>query len=162
MFYLRLFGGVVLSGLDGPLPHPLTQQRVLAALAILAAAPSGRLSRDQLAELLWPDKASRNARHRLADTLHQLRKALGHEIIRSAGNDVELNRKVLSSDVHEFEAAFRAGNFDRSVALYRGPFADGFFVSHAPDFERWVDGTRQRLAQSYAEAVHELAAQAEA
>src|SRR5688500_8764601 len=100
MFYLRLFGGVVLSGLDGPLPHPITQQRVLAALAILAAAPSSRLSRDQLAELLWPDNDSRNACHGFAVTLHQLRIVLGHEIIRSAGNDVELNRMVLSSDLH--------------------------------------------------------------
>jgi len=31
------------------------------------------------------------------------------------------------------------------LALYRGDLLDGFFISDAPEFERWLDGERARL-----------------
>jgi TolB-like protein/DNA-binding SARP family transcriptional activator len=46
--------------------------------------------------------------------------------------------------------------------LYEGAFLDGFFLSDAPEFERWVDHERDRLAGSYARALESLAETAEA
>jgi len=52
----------------------------------------------------------------------------------------------------------RAGSAD-AVALYRGDFLDGFFLSHAAQaFEHWVDEQRARLRGMAARAVWAVAA----
>jgi hypothetical protein len=43
------------------------------------------------------------------------------------------------------------------VALYSGPFLDGFYVSDAPEFERWTEAERARLARLYVRALEDLA-----
>ena len=40
---------------------------------------------------------------------------------------------------------------------YRGPFLDGFYVDDAPEFERWAETERARLAARYAGALERLA-----
>jgi TolB-like protein len=47
------------------------------------------------------------------------------------------------------------------VASYGGPFLDGFFVSDAPGFERWVEGERVAFARAFTEALETLAIDAE-
>ena len=49
------------------------------------------------------------------------------------------------------------GDHEAAVALYRGPLLDGFFLDDAPEFERWTDRERARLADSYARALEALA-----
>lgn len=49
----------------------------------------------------------------------------------------------------------------RAVSLYRGPLLDGFFLSGAPEFERWAEGKRERLARAHAKSLEELALAAE-
>jgi serine/threonine-protein kinase len=46
---------------------------------------------------------------------------------------------------------------ERAVALYQGPFLDGFFVRDAADFERWADDQRRRLHQKCGAALERLA-----
>lgn len=48
-----------------------------------------------------------------------------------------------------------------AVALYSGPFLDGFFIGDAPEFERWVERERERLGRMYSGAVEGLAEQSE-
>jgi adenylate cyclase len=43
------------------------------------------------------------------------------------------------------------------VTAYAGPLLDGFHVSDAPDFERWVDGERDRLHRLFVGALESLA-----
>lgn len=162
VFRLRLLGSVSIAGPPGTPLAALTQQRRLACLALLAASPVGTLSRDRLAAFLWPEKDAGSARHRLADTVHVLRKVLGKEAIRPAGDELSLDREIVSSDVADFGAALAAHNVERAAALYGGPFLDGFFVKHAPEFERWVEAERRRLACSFADALERLARDAEA
>jgi TolB-like protein len=50
---------------------------------------------------------------------------------------------------------------ERAARLYRGPFLDGFYVSDAPEFERWAEGERDRLARAYVRALECLAAACE-
>lgn len=45
------------------------------------------------------------------------------------------------------------------MRIYAGPFLDGFFLSDAPEFERWVDTERGFLARQYAGALEALARQ---
>jgi TolB-like protein/DNA-binding SARP family transcriptional activator len=48
------------------------------------------------------------------------------------------------------------------LELYQGPFLDGFFLSDAPDFERWADAERERLARAFGGALERLAEEATA
>ena len=47
-----------------------------------------------------------------------------------------------------------------AVAVYRGPFLDGFYLAGAPEFERWVEAERTRLEAEHGEALRKLAAKA--
>jgi hypothetical protein len=51
---------------------------------------------------------------------------------------------------------------EKAVALYRGSFLEGFFVSDSPAFEEWALFTRERLARQMSSALHGLAAAHEA
>jgi tetratricopeptide (TPR) repeat protein len=86
-----------------------------------------------------------------------LRRTLGEETILSLGDELRLSDESLRCDVREFEDAIESGDAAGAVALYRGAFLDGFFVSRAPEFERWAESERRRLARSYAEALERLA-----
>ncbi|HUF13688.1 MAG TPA: BTAD domain-containing putative transcriptional regulator, partial [Longimicrobiales bacterium] len=162
MFRLRLFGGVSLSREDGsPLAGRAAQRHRLALLARLACAPSSGVSRDKLFGLLWPESDTERARNLLNVSVYELRKALGEEAILSQGDDLRLNGEIVGVDVAEFDAAIGRGDHDAAVALFRGPFLDGFFVAGAPEFERWSDAERERLAGAYARALEALAEAAE-
>ena len=160
-FSLKLLGGVALAGERGPLSGPAVQRHRLALLALLATARPRTVSRDKLLAWLWPERDSEPARRLLNQAVHALRQALGAEAILSSGDDLQLNADAVRSDVVAFEEALAAAAPDRAVALYTGPFLDGFFLDDAPEFERWVDRERGRLATMYAKAVEGLAETAE-
>jgi TolB-like protein/DNA-binding SARP family transcriptional activator len=137
------------------------QGRRLALLAILALARGRPISRDKIVALLWPESTSERARHQLSDAVYIIRGALGENAIRSAGDELLLDPAVLPSDVAQFERSLDEGHPDAAVALYRGALLDGFHLSDAAEFERWLDGERARLAQRYAVARESLALAAE-
>ena len=64
---------------------------------------------------------------------------------------------MLATDLEAFAAALEAGEFERAVAAYGGPFLDGFYLSDASEFEHWVEEERARLAQRYSSALEALA-----
>ncbi len=135
--------------------------RRLALLALLASARGGAVTRDKIVGLLWPESPTDRARHQLSDTLYILRNALGEDVIRSTGDDVALNTELVSSDVADFERSIDEGQLERAVEIFRGPLLDGFHLSDAAEFERWLDGERTRLSQRYATALEELARRSE-
>jgi serine/threonine-protein kinase len=130
-------------------------------LALVAAAPAG-LSRDRLVALLWPEAEPDRARHLLSHSIYVLRQALGDDALLLGGDAVRLNPAAVWCDVQEFERALEAGDYAGAVELYPGPFLDGFFLADNVEFERWVDGERERLAQAYARALQTLASEREA
>ncbi|MGH7602843.1 MAG: BTAD domain-containing putative transcriptional regulator [Gemmatimonadaceae bacterium] len=138
------------------------QRRRLALLAVLAAAPSGRVSRDKLVGILWPDETMAHARHFLADSIYSIRAALGRDAILTDGDDVILNPDAVTTDVGEFEAFIAADELERAIRLYHAPFVEGFYVPDAPDFERWAERERSRLGSRAAGAIESLASRAEA
>ncbi len=160
-FSLKLLGGIALEGKSGPLAGPAVQRHRLALLALLATARPRAVSRDKLMAWLWPERESEPARRLLNQAVHALRQALGAEAILSTGDELQLNAGVVQCDVVAFEEALASGEPERAVALYTGPFLDGFFLSDAPEFERWVDRERDRLAAAYAKALEGLAEAAE-
>jgi DNA-binding SARP family transcriptional activator len=157
MLTLHLLGGCTLVGDGEAIAGPAAQRRRLALLALVTSSPGRAVSRDKLIAYFWPDEERDRARHFLSDSLFTLRKALGKDVLVTAGDDVRLNPDALDADVARFEKLVADGALAEAVALYRGPFLDGFFVSDAPEFERWTDAERDRLARRYAWCLEQLA-----
>src|SRR5687768_13993232 len=126
----------------------------MALLAYLAAAlPRGPHRRDTLLALFWPESDGARARAALNQALYVLRKALGDEAIESRGDgDVRLNPDTVSCDAVAFEAALDAGRPNDALALYRGDLLEAFFISDAPEFERWLERERARLRERASQA----------
>ena len=136
-----------------------TRRRPLALLALIAAAGPRGITRERLIGLLWPDRDEAQARHVLAQSLYALRKDLGADELLLNGGSLRLNPAVITSDLQDFTAALDAGDRERAVALYQGPFLDGFYLTEAPEFERWVEEERARLQSRYRSALEGAAAQ---
>jgi TolB-like protein/DNA-binding SARP family transcriptional activator/Tfp pilus assembly protein PilF len=161
MFRLRAFRGLTLE-LDGaPYTGPATQRRRLALLALLADAESG-LSRDRLVDFLWPDTDPARGRHSLDTALSALRREFRSEALFVGVATLHVNPEVLTSDLADYASALRSGDGERAVALYTGPFLEGFALPDSPDFERWMEAERGRRALAHARALGKFAAAAEA
>ena len=145
-YRLRTFGGVSLEGPAGPLSGAATQHRRLALLALVAAAGERGVSRDRLIGLLWPESEPAKARQVLTQWLHLIRRDLGEDSLFLGTQELRLNPEHITSDVGELGAALDRADVERAAALYTGPFLDGFYLSGAPEFERWVEEERARLA----------------
>jgi DNA-binding SARP family transcriptional activator len=161
MFELKLFGSAGIEGPEGPLGGRIVQRRQVALLAVLALSARRTASRDRLLALFWPEADAERARHSLADTVYVVRKALGEDALRSLSDDLVLDGERVRSDVEAFEAALAAGDPARAVSLHAGPLLEGFHLPDAPEFERWLDDERARLAQAHARALEELAGASE-
>ncbi len=162
MYSLRLLGTpCVVDPDDVVLAGPAAQRHRLALLALLALAPAPGMSRDKLMAYLWPESDNERARHLLKQAVYVLRGTLGADAIATAGDELRLKPTIVRVDVDEFDSALRSGDLERAVALYRGPFLDGFFLGAAPDFERWAEQERERLAGAYARSLEGLAEAAE-
>lgn len=162
MLRLNLFGAPAITAGGAPLPGRATHGRRLALLALLACTRGRSLSRDRAMALLWPESPTDRARAQLSDDLYILRSGLGEDVVRSTGDEIALNADAILSDVVEFERLLEEKQPEQAVALVAGPLLDGFHLSDSPEFERWLDGERARLAARYAAALESLADAAEA
>lgn len=159
---LQLLGGLQ-ARLDGePLAPRAAQRKRLALLALLAAAPSRALTRDQILVLLWPEYDTERARHQLAASTHDIRHAIAPDLVVAAADELRLNPSLVDCDVWSFEAALQKGDLAEAVARYTGPLLDGVHLPGDREFGHWVDAERDRLARSFAAAVEELAVRDEA
>ena len=157
MFRLATFGG--LSLIDDRTPDIAIPRRRLAVLALLAQAGDRGLTRDKLVAYLWPDSSADAARHSLEQLLYSVRRQCGAFVF--AGTDpLRLNSAVIASDIAEFESALARGADAEAVALYSGPFLDGFYLKNADEFGRWVEEERSRLGKACAGALERLAERA--
>ena len=154
-------GGLQLEGSSGPLRGAAAQRRSLALLAVIAGARDRGISRDTLAAMLWPESDDEHARRALAQTLYRVRQELGAEVV-SGGDRLRLDPAHLAVDLVELDDAAARGDADRSAALYRGPFLEGFALPGVPELSRWIDEERGRVAARYADVLRRAAAAATA
>lgn len=162
MFVLKVLGGAALERGGVPVAGRAVHRRRLALLALLASARGRMVRRERLIGYLWPDHPGDAARHLLSESLYILRKTVGEDTFVSAGDELALDPAVVRSDLGDFWAALDADDPEAAVALYAGPFLDGFYVADAPEFERWTEEERDRLARAYARALEQLAEAREA
>lgn len=158
MLRLRTFGGLSLTRGEENLTGAATQRRRLAILVLLAVSGDAGMGRDKILAYLWPDADAPRARHVLNQLLYAQRRQVGADALFLGQKTLRLNRALISSDVGDFEAAVGSGEAAAAVELYGGAFLDGFFLKDAPEFERWVESQRQRLAGRCLTCLRRLAA----
>ena len=162
MLQLHTLGSVCLAGGDGePLTGAAAQRRLLALLAVLATAGSGGISRDRILGILWSESEAERARGALAQALYHARRALDCEDLAVGRDDLRLNRERIGADIWALEDAIAVGDLERAADLYKGPFLNGFFLTGAPEFERWAAEQRSRYEAQIAVVFDRLAASAE-
>src|SRR3954467_12374166 len=110
-FELHLLGGAVLrEGERTPLTGRVVHRHRLALLARLASAAPDSVSRDKLLGLLWPERDQASARHLLRAALHDIRHALGADVVPMGGADLRLDPRRIFVDVQLFAARLAAGD----------------------------------------------------
>ncbi len=159
--HLRSFGGLSLTREGSPAGLADSRRKPLALLALVGASGDRGVSRDKLAGYLWSESDPERARGVLKQTLYVLRKefADGAELFLGT-TDLRLNPDAITMDLWEFERLAAAGDGAGAAACYTGHFLDGFHLSDAPEFERWVDEQRDRLARRMSALLERLALEA--
>ncbi|HZH34494.1 MAG TPA: tetratricopeptide repeat protein [Pyrinomonadaceae bacterium] len=132
-------------------------------LAYLAFYPKRIHAREELIEMLWSESDTEAGRASLRTALASLRRQLepaGSVFIADRAN-IQINPNALTTDVAEFESALKTAEqtanlsekityLEQAVELYGGEFLPGFY-------ENWVVTERERLAQSFLNALGRLA-----
>jgi len=163
MIELRTLGTIELrDGTGERIESVLLHSKRLALLAYLCTShPIQLWRRDTLVTLLWPELDNAHARGALRFELSRLRRALGRDALCGEGAEaVGVNPERIRCDASAFEAALDDGRLADALDLWRGEFLPGLHVPGG-EFERWLDGTRDRLARRAVDAAEQLRARAE-
>ncbi len=143
---------------DG-MPVSFDTRKAIALLALLAV--TGREhSREQLADLLWPEADSAKGRASLRRTLSVTAAAMGAGLTISRAA-IALEPAAVRVDVGEFETLITrpdAASLERAVRLYRDDFLAGFVLRGCPEFEEWQASVAEGLRQSLARGLQRLVA----
>ena len=132
--------------------------RKATALLALLAVTRREHSREQLADLLWPEADSAKGRASLRRTLSVTAAAMGDGLIISRAA-VALEPAMVRVDVREFETLIGrpdAASLERAVQLYRDDFLAGFTLRGCPDFEEWQASVSEELRQALARGLQRL------
>src|SRR5438093_7047360 len=156
MVELRTFGGLSIEADGAPPTGAAAQRKTLALLALLARHPRG-LSRDKLIAYLWSETDAERGRSLLRQACYALRRDLHADDLFLGSTELRLNPAVVTSDVQAFDDALQREELALAVDRYSGRFLDGFYLSEASEFERWLDGERTPLAGQFSDALATLA-----
>ena len=143
----------------GGAPVTFDTRKATALLAVLAV--TGREhSRDQLADLLWPEADSAKGRASLRRTLSVTAAEMGDGLVISRAA-IALDPALVRVDVREFNALIGrpdAASLERAAALYRDDFLAGFTLRGCPEFEEWQASVSEELRQALARGLQRLVA----
>jgi DNA-binding SARP family transcriptional activator/TolB-like protein/Tfp pilus assembly protein PilF len=136
-------------------------KKARALLAYLAAQSGQAVSRERLADLLWPYQGSEQARHSLRNCLLELRKALGRSAsIHLVTDFANCRLKDVITDLDDFERRSRSRQREdlRAAAeLYRGEFLGDFDIDSEP-FQEWLAAERDRTLAVVCDVLSRLTA----
>lgn len=163
MIELHALGAIEVDGLESSdaealLAHP----RWIGTLACILLPDRGEARRrEELTHLLWPSSDRSRGRLSLRAALHGLRRHLGHETIRSRGDELVVDRERLSCDVRAFETRLAQRRYGEALALYGGDLLPGLSIPGAPAFETWLSERRESLRRRAADAAWTVSGSAE-
>lgn len=137
--------------LDGTMVGPqVLGRKAIGALAALALAPGGVLTRSALAGLLWSDRGEEQARDSLRQALASLRRAAAvydPSPIEADRDQITLRLDRCKIDVLSFQSLAMEGEQKAkaaAAALYEGPLLDGLSINDAA-FQDWLTRERARI-----------------
>jgi len=137
--FVRLLGTASLHPGAGA-PVALLGERRNQVLVYLAC--SGHwTTRDELAELLWPERSQSAARSNLRNVVMQIRRGA----IEGFEARADALRWQIATDVQDFERAFAAGDSQAALAVYGGTLLPGFEADAPAAFANWLAFERTRL-----------------
>lgn len=152
---LKLFGYPRFS-LDGR-DAPVGLRKGLALLAFLAEAKAP-VSRERIAELLWPEADPQAGRARLRRTLYNMRSAAGADLIASDRDALRVVPDLaVSIDVQAFETACDKDDFAAAAQLYTADFLAGFSAGDGSEFDDWAFYRREELRSRFTQTLERLA-----
>lgn len=104
------------------------------------------ISRDEIANLLWPEENEKIAKKNLRNALYQAKKTLDCEFIKSPQKSIlVLNDEIdIKIDVDEFIKSPQ-----ENLNLYTGDFLNGFFLKDAESFEFWITKMRNHYQDEF-------------
>ena len=162
MLEIRLLGPLEVS--DGVRSVEIRRKKQRALLAALALRAGDVVSPDRLVDDLWGERAPRTARHALENYVSDLRKGLGHDVIRTSPAGYALELPPEQVDVERFErlvveagreeaAEARSETYRVALSLVRGaPLEDlsfePFAQSAIPRLEELVLLAREGHAEA--------------
>ncbi len=167
--------------LDGEPVTGFKANKVRALLAYLAVEARQPQPRSVLAALLWPDWADRAALGNLRFALSTLRQAIGDPeaeppFLLIHRDTIQLNPRgatwldIAAFNRHIADSAHQQAchadgpaarlaairHLEAAVALYRGPFLEGFSVGDSPAFEEWARRQAQHIDRRLILALQQL------
>lgn len=153
---LQLFDGVrLLEGVE-IVRSKATQKRRLAILAYLALAPNRTASRETIMAMLWAEHSPDNARRLMAESVYQIRKELGADVLRVDGDVLTLQSRV-TVDVDRFVAAEEGGDLPSLLQFYQGPLFGTWSVGDATEYEQWAEARRADFSRRFCSMVQQSA-----
>lgn len=156
---IRTFGALTVALGGGTQPIHFATHTVEALLVYLACQDRP-LGRDELAELVWPERTQEQARMNLRVALYRLRQQIDPYLLITR-QQLALNPDaVVELDAGQFERHLAAGELAMATALYRGDFLGGFYLDGSPAFEQWALLERERLRTLAIGAYQQLVDQA--
>src|SRR5712671_2043569 len=160
---IGILGALVIESEEGGLGKIPKKARAL--LGYLAAQGGQAISRERLADLLWPYQGSEQARHSLRNCLLELRKALGANAAQYLVSDFAHCRlRAVAADADRFERLSRSpqrGELQAAADLYRGEFLADFHIDSEP-FQEWLAAERDRALALVCDILQRLTAKPEA
>lgn len=142
--------------IDGKPMEPVRSHKERWLLALLVLRHGREVSREWLAETLWPDSRIDQSRAYLRQSLYLLKKGMGAQAERLQSLTVHSLRLDLHGsdvDVVAFDAAIVRGDaaaLQAAIALYTGPFLEGCT-------EAWAEDERRSREHSWLQALEQAA-----
>lgn len=177
MLSISLFGSLQASLGDEPVSF--SYSKLGALLAILAIKADEPHSRDTLAEMLWPDRPTKDALARLRKALSDLKRAIPSPAgqtpyFLTTRQTIQFNpESVYTLDVTTSTELIRSCETHNHVSrdrcqaclerlsqfadLYRGELLSQFFLPDSPGFDEWVLGLREQWRQTALVVLSDLA-----
>src|SRR6266851_2086310 len=156
---IGLLGALVIESEEGGLGKIPKKARAL--LGYLAAQGGQAISRERLADLLWPYQGSEQARHSLRNCLLELRKALGPSAALHLVTDFANCRiQDVIADLDYFERLSRSqerSDLQAAAELYRGELLADFDIDSEP-FQEWLAAERDRTLAVVCDVLQRLTA----
>ena len=126
-------------------------------------ADTGRAAtREELADLFWPEAAAGRALASLRTALAELKSALGSDCLNAGNSLVSLNGEILSCDAEEFRLRIRDAEtvpgMMEAESLWNGGFMKGFYIRNCSRFSDWQFLEEQNLTRDYGRLLRELSA----